>query len=165
MIEAGDIGFARTTGAMGRMIRLGEWISFRKGDQWNHAFVIDRVENGVAYVLQATLKGVTNTATLDEVAPGGRYITFAPPEIVMSKELLYFARKQVGLRYGYWTIVAIAIDIVTWQWFPAFRGARKQSWICSALVGESLRYGGWYTPLLDIYTVTPAQLYCALKIS
>src|ERR1035437_142917 len=72
---------------MGRMIRLGEWISFRKGDQWNHAFVIDRVENGVAYVLQATLKGVTNTATLDEVAPGGKYITFAPPEIVMSKEL------------------------------------------------------------------------------
>ena len=115
MIEAGQIGFAHTKGVMGKLIRLGEWVSFRKGDQWNHAFVIDRVENGTPYVLQATLKGVTNTATLDEVAPGGKYVVIPAPEVVMPREMLYFARKQVGLRYGYWTIIAITIDIVTWQ--------------------------------------------------
>jgi hypothetical protein len=146
---------------MGWLIRVGEWISFRKCD-WNHMFIIDRVDNLVPYVLQATLKGVTDSVLLEEIAPGGKYVTFAPPDGVTREGLLYFARKQVGLRYGYWTIVAIAIDIVTWQWFPAFRGARKPSWICSALGCEALRYGGWLHEWLDIYTVTPAQAYEAL---
>jgi len=158
----GDIGFARSTGIMGRLIRVGEWLKFRKGSSWNHMFIVDRVVDEVPYIIQATLKGVTNTMMLEDVAPGGKYITMPPPDCVMRDELLVFARRQVGLRYGYWTIVAIALDILTWQWFPAFRGARKSSWICSALGCESLRYGGWLYDWIDIYCVTPAQAWEAL---
>lgn len=158
----GDIGFAHTKGAMGWLIRVGEWLRFHKGS-WNHEFTVDRVVDGVPYIIQATLRGVTNTATLDSVAPGGRYITMAPPPGVDREKLLQFCRAQVGLRYGYLTILAIAVDIVTWQWVPALRGARKPSWICSALVNEGLRFGGWLHTWVDIYTVTPQQGYEAVS--
>lgn len=157
----GDIGFAHTTGAMGKLIRIGEWLRFRKGSQWNHMFIVDRVVDDVPYIIQATLRGVTDSATLESVAPGGRYITFGPE--ARRDDLLAFARKQVGLCYGFGTILAIAIDILTWNWVPSFRGARKSSWICSALGCEALRYGGWMHDFVDIYTITPAQAYLALK--
>jgi hypothetical protein len=141
---------------MGKLIRLGEWLRFRKGCEWNHAFIeVD------GRVIQATLRGVTDTATLEDI--GGRYVLLNLPDLVDPTELLAFAKAQVGLEYGFFTILAIAIDITTWNWFPAFRGARKQSWICSALVGESLRYGGWLRNFVDIYTITPAELYLQLK--
>ena len=163
--QAGDIGFARTTGIMGRLIRLGEWLSFRRGSKWNHEFVVsDKVDtDGVPFVIQATLRGVTDTARLDEVAIGGDYVLVSPPDAVDRHELLAFLKAQVGIRYGFWTILAISLDIVTWQWFPAFRGARKQSWICSALVNEAMRFAGWLHPWIDIYTVTPAQGWEALQ--
>ena len=163
MFPPGSIGFAHSTGALGRLIRLGEWMRFRKGSKYNHVFVIDRLRDGKCYVVQATLRGVTDSATLGEIAPGGSYtIVKLPPDVNRAK-VLEFARRQVGLRYGYMTILAIALDIVTWDWVPAFRGARKQSWICSALGAESLRYGGWLHDWISIYDMTPAQLFVALS--
>jgi hypothetical protein len=161
-MQAGDIGFARTKGVMGALIRLGEWLKLRKST-YNHQFVIDQdAPGGDWYIIQATLRGVTNHGLLSTVAPGGKYVTMAPPSKVDRDKLLKFARAQVGLRYGYWTILAIAIDTVSWQWFPAFRGARKSSWICSALVCEALRYGGWLHDWLDVYTITPQQAFDVL---
>ena len=162
--QPGDIGFARTNGLMGRLIRVGEWLRFKKGSHWNHEFIVSDLvaENGEPLIIQATLRGVTETARLSEVAPGGSYLTMPPPDGVDRHEMLVFAKSQVGIEYGFWTILAIALDIVTWDWFPAFRGARKQSWICSALVEESMRYGGWLRHWIDIYTVTPAQSYLAI---
>jgi hypothetical protein len=146
---------------MGRLIRLGEWMRFKKGSHWNHEFIIsDKVdENGEPLVIQATLRGVTDTVPLSQVAPGGRYLTMPPPDGVDRHKMLVFATSQVGIEYGFLTILAIAIDIVTWDWFPSFRGARKQSWICSALVEESMRYGGYLRHWVNIYTVTPAESY------
>lgn len=161
--QPGDIGFAHTTGLMGRLIRLGEWLRFRKGSHWNHAFVVDRVVDGVPYIIQATLRGVTDSAPLATVAPGGNYVTMPPPMTASRSGVLKFARAQVGAPYSFATIVAIAIDIVTWNWFPSFRGARRNSWICSALVGESLRFGGWLHDFRDIYEVTPSQLWEAIS--
>lgn len=149
--------FAHSDGVMGKLIRIGERLRFRRGSEWNHMAIVDRVEDGVAYVIQATLRGVTDTATLDEVAPGGRIRVQAPPPGVSRARALEFARAQVGVEYGFGTILAIAIDILTWNWVPSFRGARKNSWICSALVMESLRFGGFLHNCPDIYTVTPAQ--------
>jgi len=160
----GDIGFAHTHGWMGKLIRLGEWLRFKRGSEWNHQFVVsDEVDvDGTPFVIQATLRGVTDTARLDQVAPGGRYITMAPPDACDRHELLVFMKSQVGIRYSLMTILAIAIDIVTWDWFPAFRGARKPSWICSALVNEAMRFSGWLHPWIDLYSVTPQDGYCAL---
>lgn len=125
-------------------------------------FAIDRVEGGVAYVIQAELRGVTSTRTLDEVAPGGSFELINPPPGVDAERFLFFLRSQVGVRYGVLTILAIALDILTWNWFPSFRGARKNSWICSALVLEALRLGGWYHEWRNIYQATPAEGYVAL---
>lgn len=161
--QPGDVGFAHTHGTMGKLIRIGQALKGKRGSEFNHAFIIDRVVGGECYVIQATLRGVTDTAKLSEVAPGGRCVTFAPPLGTSRKQIVTFARAQVGIEYGMWTIIAISLDILSWQWFPAFRGARKSSWICSALVAESLRFGGWLYNWIDVYTATPAQLYCALN--
>jgi len=158
MVQPGDIGFARTTGIMGRLIRLGEWLKFRKST-FNHQFILDREVDGVWYVIQATLRGITDSATLDSVARSGTYVTMPPPDEVDRARVLQFARAQVGLEYGYWTILAISLDILTWQWVPSLRGARKQSWICSALTCEALRFGGWLHNWLDVYDVMPQQAY------
>ena len=146
---------------MGRLIRVGEFLRFRKGSKWNHAFIVsDKVDiHGEQLVIQATLRGVTDDKPLSSVAPNGSIQIFPLPKGVNAKKVLAFANNQVGLRYGYFTILAIAIDILTWQWFPAFRGARKPSWICSALVMESLRYGGFLHNAIDIYTITPAEAF------
>lgn len=161
-VQAGDIGFAHNRGMMGRLIRLGETVRFKKWSTWNHQFVVSQVlEDGTALIIQATLRGVIESP-LATVAPGGRYVTVAPPDAVDRHEFLVFCRSQLGTCYGVGTILAIAVDIVTWNWFPSFRGARKQSWICSALVNEGLRYGGWLHEWVDIYDMTPAQSYSVL---
>src|ERR1039458_7780691 len=91
--QPGDIGFAHTTGLMAKMILLGTWLKFRKAED-NHEFVVDRIVDGIPYVIQATIKGVTDTARLDEVAPGGSYTLVTPPPEVDVDKFLFFCRKQ-----------------------------------------------------------------------
>jgi len=153
----GDIVFAHSNGIMGRAIRFGEFLRWRKGSHWNHACVISRVDkDGVAYVIQADIKGV-NEARLDSV---GDYIILEPPARVNRNKILAFTKAQVGSKYGILSILSIVTDIISPNWFPAMR--RKNTWICSAVTGEALRYGGWLQNWADIYTVTPAQLFDAL---
>lgn len=154
--QPGDIGFARTTGIMAKMILLGTWLKFRKAEH-NHEFVVDRVVDGVPYVIQARIKGVTDTDRLDEVAPGGSYVLVTPPPEVDIEKFLSFCRKQVGKEYGILTDVAMGVDIITWNWVPAFRGARTDSWQCAALINEGLRFGGWYHDWVDIYNIFPDE--------
>ena len=153
----GDIVFAHSNGIMGRAIRFGEFLRWRKGSHWNHAFVISRVDkDGVAYVIQADIKGV-NEARLDSV---GDYIILEPPSRVNRNKVFAFTKAQVGSKYGILSILSIVTDIISPNWFPAMR--RKNTWICSAVTGEALRYGGWLNNWADIYTITPAQLFDAL---
>ena len=158
MIQPGDIGFARTKDVTGWLIRVGEWLKFRKSE-WNHQFIVSEMTDGVAYVIQAKCSGVSGTSKLDDVAPGGSFVTMPPPDGVDRARILAFANAQVGQEYGILTILAIAIDIVTWDWFPSFRGARRSSWVCSGLACEALRFGGWLHDWVDIYSVTPQQAF------
>jgi hypothetical protein len=160
--QPGDIGFAHNRGIMGKLIRVGEWLQLRNSE-WNHAFVVSRVVDGVPFIIQATLKGVIESP-LRTVAPGGSEITFAPPAGVDRDKVVAFAQSQLGNEYGVLTIAAIAIDIVSWNWVPSLRGARKQSWICSGLTCEALRFGGWLHDWIDIYDVTPQQAFDVLAI-
>ena len=162
--KPGQIGFAHTSGIMGKMIRFGEALKGKVGSEWNHAFIVsDEVsDTGEPLIIQATLRGVTGNAPLSSVAPGGKYTILETPGVDLAKTL-EFAKSTVGLEYGYFTILAIAIDILSFQWVPAFRGARKDSWICSALAAEALRFGGWLQEWIDVYTITPQQLYDRLS--
>ena len=157
--KPGSIGVAHTPGAMGRLIRFGEAIRLHRGSHWNHAFIVsDQVgETGSPYIIQAQIKGVTDSMTLEELP--GEYHIFSLPKGGNRARVLRFAKAQVGISYGLFTIVSIAIDILTWNWSPSFRAGRKQSWICSALAFESLRFGGYLRNVVDIYEVTPAELY------
>ena len=156
----GDLVFAHTNGLMGRAIRLGEVIRWKRGSLWNHVAIIDRIEGDEVYVIQAEPRGVTDNKKLDEVAPSGRLVLIEPPLGVDKLQILEFARQQVGQHYGFVSILAVIADILTPDWFPLLR--RRNSWICSALAGEALRAGGWIHKWADIYTVTPAQLWQAL---
>ena len=160
----GTLVFCHSKDFIGKVIRFGEALRWKRGAQFNHVAIIDRVVDGVPYVIQAEARGVTDIRRLDEVAPGGRYELVALPEGVDADQVLDFARKQVGSKYGFGTIAAIAIDILTPSWFPSLRPANKKanSWICSAVVSESLRFGGWYHRWPDIYLVTPAELFIAI---
>lgn len=162
--QPGDIGFARNTGVMAKLIRLGEWLKFRKCE-YNHMFVVsDEVDtDGHPLIIQAVIRGVTGTARLDSVAPGGKYITMRPPASRVM--VLGFAKEQVGTKYSVLTILAIVIDIVTWNWFPAFANARRPSWICSGLTCEALRFGGWFHQWTNIYDVTPQQAFDVLTFN
>ena len=150
----GDIVFARSNGIMGRIIRLGERLRWRRGSMWNHVAIISHVKDGVAYVTQAEPRGVTNDKRLETV---GEYLLITPPAHISTKAMLKFASEQVGKPYSFLSIVSIALDILSPNWFPAFR--RHSTWVCSSLVGESLRFGGFLHDWDDIYTVTPSQLY------
>jgi len=154
----GDIVFAHSNGVAGRLIRFGEFLRWRKGSHWNHACVVSRItQDGTVYVIQADIKGV-NEALLESV---GEYIILDPPARVNRNKILAFSKAQLGSSYGLLSIGSIIVDIITPSWFPAMR--RKNSWICSAVTGEALRYGGWLYNFPDIYTVTPAQLFDALE--
>jgi len=154
----GTLVFAHSNGLMGRVIRFGERLRWRGGHFYNHVAIVDRIEDGVAYVIQAEARGVTDDKALHTV---GRYTLVDMPRHVDVEDALHFAREQVGSSYGWLTILSIAIDIVTPFWFVAFR--RGNSWICSALVGESLRAGGWVRNFADVYCVTPAQLWLEIR--
>ena len=165
MAQPGDIGFAHSDGIFGKLIRFGERIRWGENpSHWNHAFIVDRVvmegtiENGdvkfITYIIQAEPSGVTNDKRIESV---GAYTLIEPFPSQSRSQILEFARAQVGSKYGWATIISVAIDIITPNWFPSFR--RAGTFICSALVAESLRFGGWLHSWKDIYTVTPAQLF------
>ena len=157
---AGDLVFCHSTGIMGKAIRLGEWIRFRKGSAWNHVAVLDRQVDEKWYVIQAEAHGVTNDKTLDSIAPGGRYQVVSPPAGCDRTRLLSFAQSQVGSKYGWLSILSLVFDLLTPDWFPAVR--RKNTWICSALSMECCRAAGWIHSWNDIYIVTPAQAWLAV---
>lgn len=160
--KPGMLVFCHGADRISKAIRLGQWLRWRQGSLWNHVAIIDRIEDGVAYVIQAEARGVTDCRRLDEITPGGNYELVKLPKGVKAASVLEFARAQVGTKYGFGTILAIAIDILTPGWFPSLRPANKRSnsWICSAIAAEALRFGGW-GPIRwpDIYLVTPAQLW------
>jgi hypothetical protein len=161
-MEPGDIGFAHTKDFIGKAIRFGEWVRWRKGDYWNHVFVVDRIVDDVVYILQADSRGVTNGSTLASL---GEYVLVEMADHADKTTLLSFCRRQLKDGYSWSTILAIAVDIISPRWFPSFRSAskRKASWICSTLTAEAMRFGGWYYSWPDIYFVSPSQLYEALN--
>ena len=111
-VRPGYVGFSKSNGFMGKAIRFGEIISGGRGEV-NHMFIVDHVDGENYRTIQAQMKGVTQGELLD-----GEYVILKPPRTVSLTRVSLFARKQVGLEYGIFTILAIAIDIVSWQLVP-----------------------------------------------
>jgi len=159
----GSVGFAHSNGLFGKLIRLGEWLRFRNGDFWNHEFVVsDKSLNGVPYVIQAEAKGVTDDKLITTVAPGGTYQIVELPANVDRTKTLEFAKGEVGTEYGWLSIVDIAAKIILPKWVPFPSIQSVQTWICSTLGAEAMRYAGWLHRWPNIYLVVPSEHYAAL---
>jgi hypothetical protein len=161
-IRIGDIGFARTNGLMGKLIRAGEWLKWRECE-FNHTFTVVAAGNTYdeIWIVQAELRGVS-LRRLSEILPNASEIHLvAPPEGADPKKIALFSLAQLGSPYGLMSITCLALDITTPDWFIAFR--RKNTWICSALSAEACRYAGWYHDFPDIYIVTPTGLWKAFQ--
>lgn len=160
---AGDVGFCHSPGIVGKAIRWGEWLRFRKGSYYNHTFTLDEwhEENGGYWtVIQAEAHGVTNTRTIEEATGGGSYIILNKPAGVSTAKQLAFLRAQVGQKYGFFTIGSIITTLLA----PKFINVMlPNTWICSAVAAEGMRAGGWLHNWPDIYQVNPAQLFEALS--
>ena len=102
-----------------------------------------------------------NAAKLTSV---GEFYIQGLPEGVDAERVIKFHESQMGSKYSILSILSILIDIITPNFFPEFR--RDRTWVCSALVAEGLRAGGWFTEKSNwgsIYTVTPSQLFDSMN--
>lgn len=161
-IQPGDLVFCHSKGIIGKAIRLGEWLRWRTGHFYNHVAVVQEQAGTDWTVVQAEARGVTRTSLLSTVAPGGSYLVLRVPNADPMK-VVTFAQSQVGKKYGWVSILSIAIRILTPRWLPLPSVRANRTWICSALAAESARFSGWLSDWDDIYSVTPAQLYAAIK--
>jgi hypothetical protein len=166
-IGPGDLVFCYGKGAIAWAIRTVEryrrdWgrVTEELGDKFDHVAIVDAaLPDGDWTLIQALSDGVV------EDKPGkpsrlshydGYVIATCPGDRTLT---VSFARAQVGHKYGFITILSFLITLFT----PGFINVMlPKTWVCSALAGESLRYGNWLHDWPDIYQVSPAQLWCAL---
>ena len=156
--QAGDLVICHSRGILGKAIR---WAQRRLPDKryskWNHVAVLNKVVDGQWTIIQAQTKGVTDTMTLDKLYQRSDYEIVEIPEYVDRALELDFLRSQVGQEYGWLSIVSCAFDMV----LPDKVSVRSSgTWICSALAGAALWYGGFEPAQKwpDLYTLTPAEL-------
>jgi Permuted papain-like amidase enzyme, YaeF/YiiX, C92 family len=164
--QPGDVIFTHANhDFIGRAIQFGEWLRWRRSSKWNHAAIIVGtaiVDGKRSYqVVQAESRGVKCRwyTNLQKISPSGT-VEVVRPEGVDAAKACAFALAQVSDPYGFVTIASIAVSIVA-PWFFTIRV--PGTWVCSALVGECLRAGGWIHDWDDVYMVSPAQLYAAVQ--
>ena len=159
-LQQGDLVFTHGKGIVDWAIRVGEKIRFKRGSKYNHvAMIVGPLEGDDYSVIEAESGGVVFGKLSDLMARGPVYVC-PPPPVVRRTKALQFMYAQEGTRYGWLTVVSTVISII----LPgSVNFITPSTWICSAVVGEALRYGGWLHNWADVYQVTPAQLYEALN--
>jgi hypothetical protein len=168
LIEPGDLVFCNGRGIVAWAIRACERLS-RDWDRalghqqtrFNHVAIADhQLDDGDWALIQALGSGVVMDRETG-VSRLSQYHHYSIVSCPADRQLtLEFARAQEGRRYGFVSIISFLITMFS----PGFVNVMlPQTWICSALVAESLRYGAWLHDWPDIYQVTPAQLWLALE--
>jgi hypothetical protein len=166
VIKPGDVGFCHSRGFIGTGIRLVQKLYGNSWATWNHVFIIDRcAPNDDFYVIQAVGKGVTNTALLSDISPGGNHVVVPMPTGCDREKALAYWRSQVGDKYGFLTDACIAVTLFT----PKFLRVdlrRGGTVICSALGIFGLFAGGWpgVWGFKDYYQGLPAELFSCLRL-
>lgn len=150
MPNVGDYFVVRTNGWAGWLIRIGT------GSKWNHAGIYI----GDGKIVEARPVGVTisdlskydgmpilwNTA-VDNVLPE------------VGQHIANRSKQFVGDKYGFWSIVNLALKILFLGWFPNMRRAENEnSVICSQLVAWAYSVGGIKVSNKQHALVTPKIL-------
>jgi len=154
--RAGDIGFSHGTDLIARAIQFAEK---REGDPgfYNHTFaLLEPTPDGNDWVvIQAQMKGVTDTCKLSDVSPNGSHEVVPFPDKYADRGLfIEFLMAQVGDEYSMLAILSCALDMV----LPEKICLRDYAtWICSGLIGGGLMYAGHPASKTwgDLYTNTP----------
>jgi hypothetical protein len=114
---------------------------------WSHTFC----SLGDGTVIQARARGIS----LDPLSDITGTIKIVPcpgdPE-----KFIEFHRNRLGQKYGWLTIFCQVVDIITPEWFPAFR--RVNTWDCGGVVGAALWYSGKDYPFPDVYLQRPNDI-------
>ena len=152
----GDIVLCHEQGFLAKALRFGQrlrvpWMYA----EWNHCAVLNaRGDSWLVY--EAEAGGVTEQS----LASVGEYVIVSAdsfPAIygtVDRGRIVAFARRAIGAKYGFLTILCIIVNLMTPRGF-SFR--RPGTLICSALVMRALEHGGALSPC-DPFQVTPAEI-------
>jgi hypothetical protein len=154
----GDLVFCHGKGFISWAIRFAERIRFRRGTKFNHVAVLVGPVGEDWRVIEALGSGV-KYGLLSELMASGPVQIVSPPSMCSRLQILRFMQAQEGSKYGFLTIVSTALSLILPGSITFFAPG---TWICSAVVGEALRFAGWLHNWPDIYQVSPAQLYAAV---
>jgi len=163
-MKPADIVLCHGTGLIPWLIRVGQRIRYKKGQEpnWNHAALLvapiptvkpydDGQEDWM--VIEAGARGVHH-ALLSEF---GDYTVLDSELDWRGRKLaVEFAERVLGSRYGFLTIGSIIVNLLTpvlWQ------VTRPGTFICSGLVAHALEHGGFMFPVKwEADEVLPADL-------
>jgi hypothetical protein len=152
----GDLVFFDSSGKVSWVIKLAQRIKWH-GDKNHVAWLDHQDEHGQWFIGQAEGSGVTIDKPL---VLGPNDVIVRPPASVGRGRMLQFLRAQASSKYGFLTDVSILITMLSPGFVNVMRGG---TWICSAVVAEGLRFGGWLHNWPDIYQVAPDPLWEALS--
>ena len=160
-IQRGSLIFCDSPDIMGSVIRFAQLLRWRAAAQFNHV-AIARESGTNPSVIQASINGVTGTQHLTDLE-GGK-ICIVPPPIGFNVDwIIEFAESQLSDDYGWLTLFGEALSILSPSWLQ-FQVGRDSTWICSSLVAEAWRCGGFIHNWGSIYSVAPAQLAIAVGV-
>lgn len=160
-VQVGSLVFCHSPDLIGWAIRIGQRLRWRPASQWNHVAIA--IETGTnPLVAQATTDGCTITAHLSDLEGGPIYVV-PPPIDISAFNVAKFAKLQTSQSYGWLELFGIVIDQLLPRWLR-FQIGRDGTWVCSALAGESWRFGGWFVAWPNIYQVAPAELALAVGV-
>lgn len=153
--QPGDLVFYDSPGDVAWVIKQAQKIAW-SGDK-NHVAILSHQDStGQWFIIQAEGCGVTDDKPL---VLGANDVIVSIDGIADRAKVLFFAREQVGKHYGFLTDVSIFVTELTPKGVNVMR---PNTWICSALAAEALRFGGWYHDWPDERQVAPDPLYLAL---
>ena len=160
--QPGDIIFCHGRSLVDWGIRVAEWLRFRRGSYYNHVAMLWRYDEelGDWMIIEAESRGVTTNTLSFRLARCTVKVYAQPAAIRSPNDPINFMLNQQGDKYGFLTLVSLIPSLI----LPGMISFYKPgTWICSAVVAEALRYGGWLYNWTNMYQTTPAQLYEAIQ--
>ena len=147
--QLGDYGVVKTKGFFGKLIRLGTL------SRWNHCFIYI----GNDLIVEANPTGVA-------VSPVTKYplIAWNQHEVLSYEEretIASHAKWLVGRPYSFFTIAGMVLRILGFKFFGdrlLALIAKHDGYICSELVAECYRTGGYVVVNEKDYLVNPGDL-------
>lgn len=139
-----------------KLIKFGERLRGKKGSQFSHMGIIVDMDGGtVEAVGRGIVKSRVGSRTYKILDP------FHPDDKLAYISCVTYARwcanpkRNSKIKYGYLTIISIAIDLIFGGKF-SFRSGNTL--ICSELAAKAAEHGGWICPKLDTSHVMPSDM-------